>query len=59
MSNVNIDKYAIKIAQSNYPDIMEIGDAYQLGEDDLSLEKVIKNKEKEDGTTTIRKKNEN
>lgn len=59
MSNVNIDKYAIKIAQSNYPDIMEIGDAYQLREDDLSLEKVIKNKEKEDGTTTIRKKNEN
>lgn len=38
---------------------MEIGDAYQLREDDLSLEKVIKNKEKEDGTTTIRKKNEN
>ena len=38
-----IDKYAIKIAQSNYPDIIEIGDAYQVREDDWSLEKIIKN----------------
>lgn len=41
-----IDKYAIKIAQSNYPDIIEIGDAYQVREDDWSLEKIIKNNEK-------------
>lgn len=41
-----IDKYAIKIAQSNYPDIVEIGDAYQVREDDWSLEKIIKNNEK-------------
>lgn len=40
-----IDKYAIKIAQSNYPDIIEIGDAYQVREDDWSLEKIIKNNE--------------
>lgn len=54
-----IDKYAIKIAQSNYPDIIEIGDAYQVREDDWSLEKIIKNKEKENGTTTVREENEN
>lgn len=53
-----IDKYAIKIAQSNYPDIIEIGDAYQVREDDWSLEKIIKNKE-ENGTTTVREENEN
>lgn len=36
-----------------------IGDTYQDRKDDWSLEKIIKNKEEEDGTTTIRKKNEN
>ena len=32
-----IDKYAMKIAQSNYPDIIELGDAFQLREDDWHL----------------------
>lgn len=32
-----IDKYAIKIAKSNYPDIIECGDAFQLRKDDWAL----------------------
>lgn len=32
-----IDKYAMKIAQSNYPDIIELGDAFQLRDDDWKL----------------------
>lgn len=29
-----IDKYPIKIAMSNYPDIIEMGDAFQVRNDD-------------------------
>ena len=32
-----IDKYAMKIAQSNYPDIIQHGDAFQVREDKWSL----------------------
>lgn len=32
-----IDKYAMQIAQSNYPDIIEHGDAYQVRNDDFEL----------------------
>ena len=32
-----IDKYAIKIAQSNYPDIIQHGDAFQVRADDWSI----------------------
>lgn len=34
-----IDKYAMQIAKSNYPDIQYIGDAYNVRNDDWSLEK--------------------
>ena len=37
-----IDKYAIKIAKKNYPNIKEIGDAYQAREEDWSLDKYKK-----------------
>ena len=33
-----IDKYAIKCALDNYPDIIECGDAFQVREDDWKLE---------------------
>lgn len=33
-----IDKYAIQIAKKNYPDIIEMGDAFQVREDAWSLE---------------------
>lgn len=33
-----IDKYAIKVALDNYPDIIEHGDAFQLRNDDWKLE---------------------
>lgn len=32
-----IDKYAIKVAMSNYPDIIQHGDAFQVREDDWNL----------------------
>lgn len=32
-----IDKYAMKIAKSNYPDIIELGDAYQVLNEDWAL----------------------
>lgn len=32
-----IDKYAIQIAQSNYPDIIYYRDAYQVRNDDFEL----------------------
>lgn len=32
-----IDKYAIKVALDNYPDIIEMGDAFQLREDNWKL----------------------
>lgn len=32
-----IDKYAIRIAKSNYPDIIECGDAFQLRKDEWAL----------------------
>ena len=34
-----IDKYAIQIAMSNYPDIIQIGDAFQVRDEKWSLEK--------------------
>ena len=37
-----IDKYAMQIAKSNYPDIQYIGDAYNVRNDDWSLEKYAK-----------------
>lgn len=33
-----IDKYAMKVAMSNYPDIIQHGDAFQVRNDDWSLE---------------------
>lgn len=33
-----IDKYAIKVAMSNYPDIIQHGDAFQVRENDWKLE---------------------
>lgn len=35
-----IDKYAIQIAKSNYPDIIELGDAFQLRDDNWKLPKI-------------------
>lgn len=32
-----IDKYAMQVALSNYPDIIELGDAFQLRQDDWKL----------------------
>lgn len=32
-----IDKYAMKIANSNYPDIIQHGDAYQVRKDDWKI----------------------
>lgn len=37
-----IDKYAMQIAKSNYPDIRYVGDAYNVRNDDWSLEKYAK-----------------
>lgn len=37
-----IDKFAMQIAKSNYPDIQYIGDAYNVRNDDWSLEKYAK-----------------
>lgn len=34
-----IDKYAMQIAMSNYPDIIQIGDAFQVRDEKWSLEK--------------------
>lgn len=34
-----IDKYAIQIAKNNYPDIIEIGNAFSIREDDWKLQK--------------------
>ena len=34
-----IDKYAIQVAKKNYPDIIEIGDAFSIREDDWKLQK--------------------
>lgn len=34
-----IDKYAMQIALNNYPDIIELGDAFQLRQDDWCLQK--------------------
>lgn len=33
-----IDKYAIKIAQSNYPDIIEMGNAFDVRNDEWHLD---------------------
>ena len=33
-----IDKYAMQIAMSNYPDIIQHGDAFQVREDDWGIE---------------------
>jgi DNA (cytosine-5)-methyltransferase 3A len=33
-----IDKYAMQVAQKNYPDIIQCGDAFQVREDDWKLE---------------------
>lgn len=33
-----IDKYAMQIANSNYPDIMQMGDAFEVRKDDWKLE---------------------
>lgn len=38
-----IDKYAMQIALSNYPDIIECGDAFQLREDNWTLERKCNN----------------
>ncbi len=35
-----IDKYAMQIAMSNYPDIIQCGDAFQVRDDDWSLKNV-------------------
>lgn len=35
-----IDKYAMKIANKNYPDIIQCGDAFQVRDDEWSLEGV-------------------
>ena len=32
-----IDKYAIKVAMSNYPDIIQMGDAFQVREPNWNL----------------------
>jgi len=32
-----IDKYAITVAMSNYPDIIQCGDAFQVREEDWAL----------------------
>ena len=37
-----IDKFAIKIAKTNYPDIIECGDAFQVREDDFDLRRFKK-----------------
>ena len=34
-----IDKYAIKCATTNYPDIIEMGDAFQIKNNNWSLQK--------------------
>lgn len=34
-----INKYAIQVAKKNYPDIIEIGDAFSIREDDWKLQK--------------------
>lgn len=34
-----IDKYAMKVAQSNYPDIIECGDAFEVRKEDWRIEK--------------------
>lgn len=39
---IEIDKYAMQIAKSNYPDIRYVGDAYNVRNDDWSLEKYAK-----------------
>lgn len=36
-----IDKYAKQIAMSNYPDIIQMGDAFQVRQDDWSFESLI------------------
>lgn len=35
-----IDKYAMQVALSNYPDIIELGDAFQLRQDDWCLQNI-------------------
>jgi len=36
-----VDKYAIKVALHNHPEIIEIGDAFQVRDEDWSIEKYV------------------
>lgn len=37
-----IDKYAMKVANSNYPDIIQCGDAFQVRQDNWGIENILR-----------------